>query len=542
MGGSSRHSIDTPLKIEVYMKIVIGPDHFEHAKKQAHQLRDKLISESVFDSLKSLHTKASFLNTWASILGYNGWGDFQAQTKFAHKDSSNNVIISPETIEELAKELCKKSYFQEDDVGLFEDTLFLCSYEHEKNLFHEDDAKFYSKIIGSKDFPITLELGPSDHQVHLVDYLFNTHSMTVDSKHLDKELLKYAKDKRKEIKNASKDDFVHMNLDIYPKSGTNTFEVISNGIKEKWIETYIDYSGNEPKEIYRLSSRAINWMFVMWTEDYGEEWLSWNRAIDTLISQSSYENLMGNKFSRVKSYINDESPEKFYETFCHIPNVNSDRSWENDSRQKEVAEKILCDIDNYQFQENVFHVTPRLLLDYSEIESCKIKNLSVSIIIEFIDKDNTIIEKKVINEHELIIKKPYPNQRHVTAQSTSGHIGRYLKIPLNTTEINCHYTWRDSGDNISIDHHINHPLIKIKGNSLYSAFHTQNFNRVLGKGKSAPYSFFLLNAVSGSAENLEKLQTTNRFDNQLYGFERKNGVTSIDEVFPIEAGGLHYDW
>ena len=524
------------------MKVVIGASHFDQAKQQAHVLREQLINQSVFNSLESIHTKSSFLNTWADTLGYNDWGDFQAQTKHAHKDNTGNIIISPDTIEHLAKKLCEKSYFQTGDVGLFEDALFLSAVDHEKALFHEDDVKFYSKSLGDPDFPITLELGPPGYQSHLVEYLFNTHSMIIGITNIEKEFLQYAKDKRKELKLTSKADIVFSELDIYPKSGKKACEIIAEALKEEWIESFVSYDWHEVKEIYRLSTRAINWLYGSWSEDYGDDWLKWNKRIDQLLSKSSDEKRIEPKFLRLKGYIKDKKTEDYIKDIIHISDTDTTRTWVNDSRRKEVIERIKSDIDDYQFPEPIFHVTPRLFLDYDEVKYVNINKMSASVLIEFIGKEGCIVQSITIEENELNITKPHPNKRHVAAGTSDDHIGQYLRVPDGSVEIKCCYKWEDLEAGISIEHKLIHPLTQMKGNSLFSAHHTHNFDNALHQGRAKPISFFSLNAINGSASNIDELKTTNRFIDQLYKFERKNGVVMIEENFPLTASALHYYW
>jgi hypothetical protein len=522
------------------MKVVIGADHFDQAKQQAHELREQLINQSVFNSLESIHTKSAFLNTWADTLGYDDWGDFQAQTKHAHKDNTGNIIISPDTIEYLAKKLCEKSYFQSGDVGLFEDALFLSAVDHEKALFHEDDVKFYSKSLGDPDFPITLELGPPNYQSHLVEYLFNTHSMVIGVTSIEKEFLQYAKDKRKERGLTKKSDISFSELDIYPNSGKKANNIITEALKEEWIESFISYDWREVKEFYRLSTRAINWLYGSWSEDYGDEWLQWNKRIDQLLSKSSDEKRIEPKFLRLKGYIKEKKPEDYIQDIIHIPDTDPVRTWANDSRRKSVVDDIEIDIEDYQFPEPIFHVVPRLLLDYDEVQHVKTNKLSASVLIEFINKDGDIIQLITIEENELNITKPHPNKRHVAAETSDDHIGKYLRVPDGSVKIKCCYTWKDLAAGISIEHKLIHPLTQMKGNSLFSAHHSHNFDNVLHQGRDKPISFFSLNAINGSASNIEELQSTNRFIDQLYRFERKNGVVMIEEHFPLTASALHY--
>lgn len=523
------------------MKVVIGAGHFDHAKQQAHDLREQLINQSVFSSLESIHTKSSFLNTWAETLGYDDWGDFQAQSKHAHKDNTGNIIISPDTIEYLAKKLCEKSYFQSGDVGLFEDALFLSTVNHEKVLFHEDDVKFYSKSLGDPDFPITLELGPPNYQSHLVDYLFNTHSMTIDITQIEKEFLQYAKNKRKEKQLTKKADITFVELDIYPNSGKKACDIVAEALKEEWIESFVSYDYHEVKTLYRLSPRAINWLYGSWSSDYGKDWLKWNKAIDKLLLKSSDEKRIEPKFLRLKAYIKDKKPEEYIQDIIHIPDTDPSRTWANDSRRKEVVEQIKLDIEDYQFPEPIFHVTPRLLLDYDEVKFVKNDKLSVSVFIEFIGKDG-VVQSEIIKENDFDITRPHPNKRHISAQTSSGHLGKYLRVPNGSVKVKCCYTWKDLKTGIAIEHKLTHPLTQMKGNSIFSAYHNHNFDNVLNQGKDRVFSFFSLNAINGSASNIDELQTKNRFTDQLYKFERKNGVIMIEEHFPLTASALHYYW
>lgn len=523
------------------MKVVIGADYLEQAKQQAHNLREQLINQSVFNSLESIHTKSSFLNTWADTLGYDDWGDFQAQTKHAHKNNTGNIIISPDTIEYLAKKLCEKSYFQIGDVGLFEDALFLSTVKHETVLFHEDDVKFYSKSLGDPDFPIILELGPANYQSHLVNYLFNTHSMIVDITRIEKEFLQYAKDQRKEQQLTKKSDVTLSELDIYPNSGKRASDIIAETLNDEWIESFVNYDYHEVKTFYRLSSKAIAWLYGTWSEDYGEEWLKWNKRIDQLLSKSSDEKRIEPKFLRLKAYIKDKKPETYIQDIIHIPDTDPARTWANDNRRKEVVEKIKLDIEDYQFPEPIFHVTPRLLLDYDEVKSVKNDKLSVSVFVEFIDKDG-LSQSEIIEENDFDITRPHPNKRHISAQATSGNLGKYLRVPNGTVKVKCCYKWKDLKTGIVIEHELTHPLTQMKGNSIFSAYHSHNFDNVLHQGRDSPLSFFSLNAINGSASNLDELQTKNRFVDQLYKFERKNGVIMIKEHFPLTASALHYYW
>lgn len=521
------------------MKVVIGADHFDQAKQQAHELREQLINQSVFNSLESIHTKSSFLNTWADTLGYDDWGDFQAQTKHAHKDNTGNIIISPDTIEYLAKKLCEKSYFQSGDVGLFEDALFLSTVKHEKALFHEDDVKFYSKSLGDPDFPIMLELGPDNYQSHLVDYLFNEYRMVVQSKKIESEFLQYTKGKRKELGLKSKADINSSSLDVYPKSGEKARDIIDKATKDKWIESFKDYNYREVRTCYRLSTRSINWIYSRYTEDYGDDWLKWNKAVDNLLDRSSDEKRMEPKFFRLKSYIQNESPLEYAQDIIHIPNTDPTRTWDNDSRRMKLVERIKLDIRDYQFQEPVFHVKPRLLLNYSEVESIKDNQLSISVSIEFIDKGG-ISQSEKIEDNYFNIVRPYQNKRHIAAQDHDVHLGKYLRVPDGTVKIKCCYTWKDLDSGAIIEHKLIHPLSYVKGNSLFSAHHSDNFDDTLNQGRCLPISFFNLNAISGSATSIEELETKERFKGQIYHFEKSNGVVMIEEHFPLTASALHY--
>lgn len=311
------------------MKINIGSEYFETAKHQAHVLRNTIIEHCFLVSFEELHTKAAFLNTWAECLGYENWGEFQAITKNAHKDNPCNTIITPNSIRNLAKLLCLKSYVNEAEIENFESALFLSTLEHERRLFCDADIQTYTHEVGTEANPILFELGPDKHQRQLVNLLFNHHIGTIDFAEIEKDLLKHAKAERAKHPHTPKGQFTGLGLDIYHKSGTKASSVVAAALKSNWVEQYVSFNWNEPKTMCRLSQRAIDWLFGYLTDDYSPEWLAWNRSVDKAYAQSSSERRLENIFSRIKAYSYNHSPESVVADHTESYITDSPHDFEN---------------------------------------------------------------------------------------------------------------------------------------------------------------------------------------------------------------------
>ena len=522
------------------MKVIIGARHFERAKQQAHKIRDKLLDDSTFGSLESIFTKSSFLNVWADILGYQDWGSFRAMSMFAHQDNQADTIITPDRIEYLSDRLSQKCFFQPDQTYLFTQILLDVAYEHEIALFDDDVIRHYSLVIGSQEAPIMLELGPSPYLSHLLEYFFQNYSMCADKRHIENEFLAFVKSLRKKALLSKKNDIKNASLDIYPKSGCIARELIADALEQGWIESYTNYAYREKLTYYRLSQRAIKWIVERETDNYSEAWLTWNVEVDKLLSALPYERRGESKFARLKGYRDKKTPGEYIENVIFIPVDDPEKSWANHSRRVQVKHKIQFDISHYQDnQEPIFHITPRMLLSYEELSSLDINDLQVTIYVEFRENDK-LIDEVLIEPGELSIVQPYPNKRHVRADNSIGEMGRYVMLPAGTDTVVCRYTWEDLGKGKTVTHIVTHPLVMMKGNSLFSAYHPVNFDRTLHERYSYPLSFFCLSAVCSSASTVKEIEEIPRFANQVYKYHRKEQTVSIDEELPIVAGGLHF--
>lgn len=518
------------------MRIIVGANHLDAAKQQAHKLRDNLFSRTIYSSLDTLHTKASFLNIWATCLGYNDWGDFQATTKFGHKNSSSNTIITPDTIDYLASKLCQKSYCHDSQLQYFKDALILSTQEEELQLFHPEDIEWYKKKQGNEAYPLVLELGPQKHTKHLINLLLNDYNGFFETRILHKELLKYAKTKRDEQKGLSKQEIKHAYLDIYPKSGENAENVIEEALKKDWIEEYTNYNRAEQKQMYRLSQRSIDWLFLSLTEDYSPEWLKWNKIVDQIYSDSKDEKALEGYFTRIKAFSKGQSPQEF--TDFYIQRINRDSKWdrENGGRLAEVISAITEDIPHYQSGESVFHVKPRLLLDYTELGASSTEDMSVKASLAFFSSDMEQIGDSLNKDVCCFsLSTPYPNKRHVVAIGPSGHEGVFIDIPDKTAHIRCVYVWSDHKRELKLSHILDIPLSNREGNSLFSCHHGDMVSTPTYLGASWPLSFFSLDAVSGSASNIDELKQTKRFQNQVTFYERTDSTVTIKESMQLTA-------
>lgn len=513
------------------MRIVIGVEHLSVAKQQAHQLRDRL-NNIEFGELEKLHTKSSFLNTWAMILGYDNWGDFSAKTKYAHKNSNGRNIITPDTINYLAKKLCQVSYFPESYEKHFESALFMVAEDHEKALFHPEYRGFYSKLAND-EIPIIIELGPSTHVMKLIDYLFGTVGMSVKADWAEKELLDYAKTRRKSLGLTTRKDIEKHGLNIYPNSSVKASDVVSQALEGGWIDSFVSYYWVEPKSILKLSTKAMDWLFEEMTGPCFEEWLAWNREVDELFLNNSYEVRVEKRFSRLKSFAEKKSPEGYVSDLTFHPESDVARSAMVAEVHQMVMKKIEYNEPTWKPPQKIFHLAPILVLSRKHARKVEVNKFRVEALIEFFGVDDNLIGGEVYSHLFFDLCRPYPNKRYLADKSKNGVPGWFVAIPDGTARVECRYTWHDGQSGRILTHTINHPLNQVGKNVLYSPHHLDNYDFTFHEERESPYSFFDLNAISGSASSLDEIKSMRRFKDQVYKYETKGKETRILENFPL---------
>jgi len=526
------------------MKISIGAHHFENAKSQAYSIREKLLATSAFNSLESIYTKSSFLNTWAYCLGYRDWGEFQAITKKANRDCKLSLVITPENIENLARQLMEKSYFHTSELPTFEAILYQSAFDDEKKLFSKEDIDYFnhwSVDIGTESHPVILELGPDPYDNHLVEMLFDRFS-SLPVKEAEKELLAYAKKSRCNRGLKKKVDIKMYNLDVYPKSGRRAQEIINSCISNEWIEQYTSFDANEKTERFRLTSRAINWLYMSGTMDYCKDWLDWNKDVDRIFSSSLLERNLEGKHSRLTGFINEETPSDYVQGFLYDKEPNSRLNCIHQERAKNWRQLIDTSINQYLPEsDNIFHVYPKLFLTYGELNCVAVDDLSLNVELEFMkqscsDKIESTGEVHILPGWKLL--KPFPNKRYISAQLRGQHLGEFVRIPRGAEIALCTLTWHDQKRGITLKHRIVNKLEYIKGNHFFSPDHSAVYRNNSNAASNFPSSFFDLNAVRCAATNMEELKQVSRFVNQIEQFDRQKGEISIRETINIPSGAL----
>lgn len=518
------------------MPIAICSDHLDAAKAQAYNIRDKLLSFTELEGAHSLYTKARFLNFWAKALGYDDWGAFQAKTRHGHKENTNTTIISSETLVELAKHLRESSYIGENEAWLFESILLSCAYLHERQTFHDEELNHYEIVIGSKQHPIMLEMGPDKHNRHIVScFFFEIYNAQLTEGEIEERLLAYFKRKRDALDDKTQSNIKQLYYDVYPKSGKRIDVAIKEAVDSGWISQRITYQYASPKKIYSLTQRAINYLYMALTDDYCQAWVKWNSKIDEIMRILPNESLIEPKHSRVKAYRDNMSPDDYASRYL-APAQNDDNT--------PCLANIRKDIPHYSGSMYVFHLLPYLILPpgHHKLYHLKPKLLrkhsTVEVAVTYY-KD----EKQVGTEefHTFSgLSQPFINPCHVLAKGQHEHPGKYIDVS-HCDKIVTETIWvlrlknRLGGeDKVTLYHDTEHHLTRHNNNKLYASHSNAN-------SCQAPYSFTKSSQIIGCAKTEAQIETIERCNNQLYYFEAypESSMVRIKESVTLNPAPLY---
>lgn len=515
--------------------IVIGANHYDLAKAQAHELRDHLINSCLLElEDHSLIKKSAFLNVWGKSLGYKDWNDFKHAACSRHATSEKNTIITPDAIAILARNMTDLLYLHDDDACEIERLLFATAMPHERALFTDEDCEFYAIAPGTESNPIKLELGPS-RQVHfLLELMMRYHgSMNqIEITRVGEILLREAKEARKS--NAySKSDAKIAGVDIYANSGCRANTLISTAVDEGWLEKTVSYAGREPTDVIELSDRSSWWLFSYFTESNKAKWVEWNLQVDSALMSSQRGRRIESKFDRLKAYADTTSAEVYSESILAPP--YDEMSERMNEGIKGLSKAIQSDIARYSNENEVFHLLPRLFLSEAEFyNGVAPKDLTVDVSIQFFDSKGVAL--MALDNFEFALKTPYPNKRHIVGVGVAGHIGTFISVPQNANRIECSFVWADRVRGRNTIHNQTFNLNRHCGNSIFTAGHIQ------------AYSFLDPTAITGCAQTQEQMMTLKRFKEQITSIrsEPSSGEwkrqSELHEEVVLDATSAYGEW
>lgn len=516
------------------MKITIGSEHLQSAKQQAHNIRTNLIQTPFLNELETIHSKSSFMNTWADCLGHKDWGEFQAITRHANQMSSNSIIISPETIDILAERLCEKSYSHAGNLHSFLNAIYRAASKEEKALFSTDDDKELSIQIGSESAPIELELGPDKYSSQLIDMLFSHYFSHFEKTDLIKSLLDTCKDKRKQLKNGTKEKFKAAGLDIYPKSGKRPEDVIEKACTDNWIVASIDYQQREPRTIYKLSDRSINWLFLTLTDDESSEWLAWNKEVDKLLKESKNPRRLELQFGRIRAFSDRLAPEQYTQNNEVAIDIHSPCPYSNGEYLNKLMEEVKFDIPDFRTDMEIFHFVPELLMSYSEYAKYESETYVLNADLIFLNEDNSQTSSVSYGPEFFDLLRPHRNRRYIVGVKNKKQ-GVYVHVPANSHKIEVSLNWKDTSTRTVLNHKITYTLVRTMGNIIFSSDHIDVSIRGNSNAVYSPTSIFNIATSIGCAKTKEEVITLPRFENQIRHFHSDNNQVNIIEEIVLSS-------
>jgi hypothetical protein len=520
-------------------KLAISPSHLAAAKNQAYSVRDNLQD----DHHASIYfPKNEFLNLWASCLGFPSWGDLNATTIHANKDSSNVIVLTEATVSALAEAIVDKSQNPYAHTTRVSFLLQQSMTSLELALYPQgilNEVEEANKPENQQ--PITLMLGYAKYAGFVADYLINNgRPINLVKANAAAVLLEHAKKQRK-IKNVNRKTAGELYLDIYPNSGKSVDYVIDQAISEGAIEVVTNFDNSQPAETINLTSIALQWFSLKYTDDYSPEWFKWKRVFDkewmnSSLQKSSYSNL-----KIMKHFFDKISPIDVLHKYT-FPAIEL-RSKPNPSDYSSTREysQYYFDMIEYEWPLAIEHQTGKKVNDshffyfnpvlYLANFPNKLSN------IKLISFNAITNENKMMSIPDLVLSKPFPNKNWIVAGGKDNTLfGFYAEIPSNTKSIKTQTIWElcHEDKKYTINHTIDIDLIFVVGNTIFSTRNVSDFNStdptaLLKKKSFTVESFLGTKHITGSASNNAECQSIPRVSNPGFSCSMEEGVFRISE-------------